>query len=118
MIVSPPYEYCSAICYDNRDALMLKDLSNSYSERGGGAAISGRYKPAWTRRLSAAAVIPALLAYIKVVAIKKLVVGFLPRTTGCELPVRLTAWTTMYIYICVYIYIYIHIHISYYVILY
>ena len=36
---------------DNRDALMLKDLSNSYSERGGGAAISGHYKPAWTRCL-------------------------------------------------------------------
>ena len=30
---------------------MLKYLSNSYSERGGGAAISGHYEPAWTRRL-------------------------------------------------------------------
>ena len=30
----------------------------------------------------AAAVIPAPIAYIKVVAVKKLVVGFLPRTTG------------------------------------
>ncbi len=28
------------------------------------------------------AVIPAQIAYIKVVAVKKLVVGFLPRTTG------------------------------------
>ena len=30
----------------------------------------------------AAAVIPAPIAYIKVVAVKKLVVEFLPRTTG------------------------------------
>ena len=30
----------------------------------------------------AAAVIPAPIAYIKGVAVKKLVVGFLPRTTG------------------------------------
>ena len=30
----------------------------------------------------AAAVIPAPIAYIKVVAVKKLVVGFLPRATG------------------------------------
>ena len=30
----------------------------------------------------AAAVIPAPIAYIKVVAVKKLVVGFLPRMTG------------------------------------
>ena len=30
----------------------------------------------------AAAVIPAPIAYIKVVAVKKLVVGFLERTTG------------------------------------
>ncbi len=30
----------------------------------------------------AAAVIPAPIAYIKVVAVKKLVVGFLSRTTG------------------------------------
>ena len=30
----------------------------------------------------AAAVIPAPIAYIKVVAVKKLVVGSLPRTTG------------------------------------
>ena len=30
----------------------------------------------------AAAVIPAPMAYIKVVAVKKLVVGFLPRMTG------------------------------------
>ncbi len=32
--------------------------------------------------MPAAAVIPAPIAYIKVVAVKKLVVGFLPRTTG------------------------------------
>ena len=32
--------------------------------------------------MPAAAVIPAAIAYIKVVAVKKLVVGFLPRTTG------------------------------------
>ena len=31
--------------------------------------------------MPAAAVIPAPIAYIKVVAVKKLVVGFLPRTT-------------------------------------
>ena len=32
--------------------------------------------------VSAAAVIPAPIVYIKVVAVKKLVVGFLPRPTG------------------------------------
>ncbi len=32
--------------------------------------------------MPAAAVIPAPIAYIKVVAVKKLVVGFLPRTNG------------------------------------
>ena len=32
--------------------------------------------------MPAAAVIPAPIAYIKVVAVKKLVVGFLPRMTG------------------------------------
>ena len=32
--------------------------------------------------MPAAAVIPAPIAYIKVVAVKKLVVGFLARTTG------------------------------------
>ena len=32
--------------------------------------------------MPAAAVIPAPIAYIKVVAVKKLVVGFLPMTTG------------------------------------
>ena len=32
--------------------------------------------------MPAAAVIPAPIAYIKVVAVKKLVVGFLPRTIG------------------------------------
>ena len=32
--------------------------------------------------MPAAAVIPAPIAYIKVVAVKKLVVGFLPRLTG------------------------------------
>ena len=32
--------------------------------------------------MPAAAVIPAPIAYIKVVAVKKLVVGFLPRTSG------------------------------------
>ena len=32
--------------------------------------------------MPAAAVIPAPIAYIKVVAVKKLVVGSLPRTTG------------------------------------
>ena len=32
--------------------------------------------------MPAAAVIPAPIAYIKVVAVKKLVVGFLPRTAG------------------------------------
>ncbi len=32
--------------------------------------------------MPAAAVIPAPIAYNKVVAVKKLVVGFLPRTTG------------------------------------
>ena len=32
--------------------------------------------------MPAAAVIPAPIAYIKVVAVKKLVVGFLPRATG------------------------------------
>ena len=32
--------------------------------------------------MPAAAVIPAPIAYIKVVAVKKLVVGFQPRTTG------------------------------------
>ena len=32
--------------------------------------------------MPAAAVIPAPIAYIKVGAVKKLVVGFLPRTTG------------------------------------
>ena len=32
--------------------------------------------------MPAAAVIPAPIAYIKVVAVKKLVVGFLPKTAG------------------------------------
>ena len=32
--------------------------------------------------MPAAAVIPAPIAYIKVVAVKQLVVGFLPRTIG------------------------------------
>ncbi len=36
--------------------------------------------------MPAAAVIPAPIAYIKVVAVKKLVVGFLPRTT--DRPIR------------------------------
>jgi len=37
----------------------------------------------WSASLvPAAAVIPAPIAYIKVVAVKKLVVGFLLRTTG------------------------------------
>jgi len=38
----------------------------------------------------AAAVIPAPIAYIKVVAVKKLVVGFLPRTT--DRPIRVWIW--------------------------
>jgi hypothetical protein len=38
----------------------------------------------------AAAVIPAPIAYIKVVAVKKLVVGFLPRTT--DRPIRVCVW--------------------------
>ena len=37
--------------------------------------------------MPAAAVIPAPIAYIKVVAVKKLVVGFQPRTTGPALAV-------------------------------
>ena len=35
--------------------------------------------------MPAAAVIPAPIAYIKVVAVKKLVVGFLLRSTGAHL---------------------------------
>ena len=35
--------------------------------------------------MPAAAVIPAPIAYIKVVAVKKLVVGFLPKTAGPHL---------------------------------
>ena len=38
--------------------------------------------------MPAAAVIPAPIAYIKVVAVKKLVVGFLPRTT--DGPIRVS----------------------------
>ena len=38
----------------------------------------------------AAAVIPAPIAYIKVVAVKKLVVGFLLRTT--DRPIRVRIW--------------------------
>ena len=55
--------------------------------------------------MPAAAVIPAPIAYIKVVAVKKLVVGFLPRTTspptGC---VSGSAWASswrMYLYLTV-----------------
>ena len=49
--------------------------------------------------MPAAAVIPAPIAYIKVVAVKKLVVGFLLRTTGppCGLASRLalaSSWGT------------------------
>ena len=40
--------------------------------------------------MPAAAVIPAPIAYIKVVAVKKLVVGFLPRTTAQ--PKRVCGW--------------------------
>ena len=40
--------------------------------------------------MPAAAVIPAPIAYIKVVAVKKLVVGFLPRTT--DRPKRACVW--------------------------
>ena len=40
--------------------------------------------------MPAAAVIPAPIAYIKVVAVKKLVVGFLPRTT--VRPIRVCVW--------------------------
>ena len=40
--------------------------------------------------MPAAAVIPAPIAYIKVVAVKKLVVGFLPRTTDPLL--RVCVW--------------------------
>ena len=40
--------------------------------------------------MPAAAVIPAPIAYIKVVAVKKLVVGFLPRTT--DRPIRACVW--------------------------
>ena len=40
--------------------------------------------------MPAAAVIPAPIAYIKVVAVKKLVVGFLPRTT--VRPIRVCDW--------------------------
>ena len=40
--------------------------------------------------MPAAAVIPAPIAYIKVVAVKKLVVGFLPRTT--DRPIRVCVW--------------------------
>ena len=40
--------------------------------------------------MPAAAVIPAPIAYIKVVAVKKLVVGFLLRTT--DRPIRVCVW--------------------------
>ena len=40
--------------------------------------------------MPAAAVIPAPIAYIKVVAVKKLVVGFLLRTT--DRPIRVRVW--------------------------
>ena len=40
--------------------------------------------------MPAAAVIPAPIAYIKVVAVKKLVVGFLLRTT--DQPIRVCVW--------------------------
>ena len=40
--------------------------------------------------MPAAAVIPAPIAYIKFVAVKKLVVGFLPRTT--DRPIRVCVW--------------------------
>ena len=40
--------------------------------------------------MPAAAVIPDPVAYIKVVAVKKLVVGFLPRTT--DRPIRVCVW--------------------------
>ena len=40
--------------------------------------------------MPAAAVIPAPIAYIKVVAVKKLVVGFLLRTT--DQPIRACVW--------------------------
>ena len=40
--------------------------------------------------MPAAAVIPAPIAYIKVVAVKKLVVGFLPRAT--DRPIRVCVW--------------------------
>ena len=39
--------------------------------------------------MPAAAVIPAPIAYIKVVAVKKLVVGFLPKTVGPPLRVSI-----------------------------
>ena len=45
--------------------------------------------------MPAAAVIPAPIAYIKVVAVKKLVVGFLPRTTGLPIGyVSGSAWAS------------------------
>ena len=50
--------------------------------------------------MPAAAVIPAPIAYIKVVAVKKLVVGFLPKTAGphyvCASGVALvSSWRTV-----------------------
>ena len=42
--------------------------------------------------MPAAAVIPAPIAYIKVVAVKKLVVGFQPRTTGPSFTERHLVW--------------------------
>ena len=46
--------------------------------------------------MPAAAVIPAPIAYIKVVAVKKLVVGFLPRTVGP--PLRVSIWMALGIF--------------------
>ena len=43
-----------------------------------------------------AAVIPAPIAYIKVVAVKKLVVGFLPKTVGP--PLRVSIWMALGIF--------------------
>ena len=44
----------------------------------------------------AAAVIPAPIAYIKIVAVKTLVVGYLSITTGCSSGVLLGLWVTFY----------------------
>jgi hypothetical protein len=56
-------------------AVSVKESSIAFFVGHGGAAASGQ-------ACTAAAAIPAPIAYIKVVAVRKLVVGFLRRVTG------------------------------------